>query len=165
MSKLYVDEIRPKTAGKQVTMPEKPSFHVRLNTAKTTQNFTTLGDVPFDTIDHNIGSCVAITNEVAVFTAPVDGVYHFSLNVSIDSLASANWVSTSLYIDNAQTGGSEDKSYRNLEDGISADYQTAASSFTIQLNANQTVQPKLQISGDSSVSIRAATRFSGFLIG
>lgn len=164
MSKLYVDEIRPKTAGKHIVMPEKPSFHVRLNTSKSSQNLTTLTDVPFDTIDHNIGDCVTVSNDVAEFTAPVDGVYHFNLTVGFDGVQGAGHVSTFLYIDDAAVDGAE-KSYRNLEEPEGGDYHSANSAFTIQLNANQTVNPKVQVTTDTSVSVRPATRFSGFLVG
>ena len=72
--------------------------------------------------------------------------------------------STMLYIDGAQVSSSNDRSYRNLDDPEAGVYHALSSSFLISLNANQTVNPMLQASGDTSITVRIGARFSGFLI-
>lgn len=76
MSKLYVDELRPKTSGGQVTMPEIPCCHVRLTTSNPTDTsnpYTSTGVIKFDAVDVNQGSCYSTST--GLFTCPVAGIY------------------------------------------------------------------------------------------
>ena len=167
MSKLYVDEIRPKTSGNQVLFPEKPAFSVYLATTTANADYTTTEfDAPFDTIDFNIGNCVAISNDVATFTAPVDGIYHFNSMVQIQNAQDANWVDSQWHIDGAKIGGQSDFSYRVLNEPISGiQFTPLMQSQAVQLNANQTLNVKFRVNGDTSVGVRSGTRFSGYLVG
>ena len=76
MSKLYVDELRPKTSGGQVTMPEIPCCHVRLTTSNPTDTsnpYTSTGVIKFDAVDVNQGSFYSTST--GLFTCPVAGIY------------------------------------------------------------------------------------------
>ena len=77
MSKLYVDEIRPKTSGSHVTMPEIPCCHVKLSTSNsqdTSNPYTTTDtNIKFDVVSLNQGSCYS--SSTGAFTCPVAGVY------------------------------------------------------------------------------------------
>ena len=64
-----------------------------------------------------------------------------------------------LYIDGAQVG-TPDKTYRSLDTNPVSESHM----YAISLNANQTVTPYFQTSGDTSSTIRIGARFSGFLI-
>lgn len=174
MSKLYVNEIYAKGSSTKaleidssgrILMPARPSFHVRLDTATSGQNYTSMSDCPFDTIDHEVGDCIAISSDVATFTAPIAGVYHFSLTVGFDAVGSATWLSTFLFLNGATVNGSDEESYRVLTDVPSADYVALTSSNTIQLASGDTINPKIKVNTDTSVGIRVSTRFSGFLVG
>ena len=76
MSKLYVDELHPKTAGKAIQFPAKPAFHVGY---KGSWTVTTAG-VPVrnnstQSIRINQGNHWDSANNE--FVAPVDGAYYF----------------------------------------------------------------------------------------
>ncbi len=166
MSTLYVDEIRPKTNGKHVLMPEKPAFSVRLATAtNSSQDFTTLGDCPFDTIDFNIGNCIAISGNVATFTAPVTGIYHMHYTLSISDATGSGHINSYLFIDGTSLSPSTDLNWRHIEDPQGASYSMAHSDALMQLNANQTVNPKISINVDTTIQVRRSCRFFGFLVG
>ena len=87
MSKLYVDEIRPKTSGTQVTFPETPSFEVT-KTSNTNGTAATYVVVGWESERHDIGDCFDLTNNR--FVAPVDGVYHFSFSILLRDIANAD---------------------------------------------------------------------------
>jgi hypothetical protein len=151
--------------GGRVQMPANPKFSLYLSTISATTDFTASDgvDVPFDTIDFNVGSCIAISgSDVATFTASVTGYYQFNLSVGIDSIESAQWVSTYLAIDGEAAGN---EVYRNLEDPQAATYLTLTTSALIYLTASQTVNPLFNVSSDTSTRIRPGCRFSGFLVG
>ena len=172
---LKVSEIQDPTNGNSaltidsaghVLTPARPAFSILLSTPTgTSEDYTTLDDCPFDTIEFNIGNCVAISSGVATFTAPVDGIYHFNFTVSISGATSAAHVSSYLFVDNTGNPISKDHNWRNIEDPQGGQYVTPTSNALIQLNANQTVNPKLEITGDTTIQVRRATRFSGFLVG
>lgn len=151
----------------RVSQPAKPAFHIHLSATTSGIDATaTETDVPFDTIDFNIGSCVAISSDVATFTAPVDGIYHFNSMVQIQSAESAGWVDTQWHIDGAKVGSQSDLSYRVLNEPDAAmTYTPMMQSQAVQLNANQTLNVMFRISADTSVVIRRGTRFSGYLVG
>lgn len=75
MSKLYVDEIHPKTSGKHVVMPEKPAFFAYANDGWSNLPNNTWTTPAFDHVNYNIGSYYDTTNHK--FVAPVSGIYHF----------------------------------------------------------------------------------------
>lgn len=139
-----------------------PKFSVQLATAGSSANYTSVSDVPFDTVDFNVGSCVAISSSVATFTAPITGYYQFNLLVGFGNTESANHVNTYLVI-NGETADND--TYRNIEDPQGGTYMTLSTSALIYLTATQTVNPKVFVNGDTTVQIRAGSRFNGFLVG
>ena len=155
----------------RVTEPVKPCFAVTTSRG-VTGNYTggTGLNLPFDVIEFQRGgTVVAISgsgdNTVATFTAPITGIYQFNYTVNLANTGNSNaFNSTMLFIDGAQVSSSNDQSYRNLDDPESGLYHALTSSFLISLNANQTVNPMLQASGDSSITVRIGCRFSGFLV-
>jgi hypothetical protein len=78
MSKIYVDEILPKTTGGVVTTPEVPAF----NAYKSSGNTASGNDFVFDAVDVNVGS--NYNASTGVFTAPVSGNYFFSISALAD---------------------------------------------------------------------------------
>ena len=153
------------TDGRLLT-PARPAFSVHLNsTSFSSLDYTTLTDCPFDTIDFNIGNCVAISSNVATFTAPVTGIYHIQFTLSISSAEGSGHVNSYLFVDNTANSTSTDFDYRHIEDPQGATYSMGHSNALMQLNANQTVNPKVSINVDTSINIRRSCRFWGYLIG
>ena len=153
----------------RVTEPAKPCFAVITNRS-VAGDFTTTTDLPFDVIEFQRGgTVVAISgsgdNTLATFTAPITGIYQFNYTVNLGGTGNSNaFNSTMLYIDGAQIGSSNDRSYRALDDPEGGAYHALSSSFLISLNANQTVKPMIQASGDTNITVRVGCRFSGFLV-
>ena len=148
-------------SGGRILTPANPKFSLYLATG-VTADYTSNSDVPFDTIDFNIGSCVAISSSVATFTAPIAGYYQFNLMVSFGNIDAASYYSTYL-VKNAE--GPANVTYRFIDSPAGGVYQTGPTAQLIYLTANQPVNPKIAINGDSSVQVRAGTRFNGFLVG
>jgi hypothetical protein len=150
------------TSGRILT-PARPAFSVYQSSNLSSQNYTDFTKVPFDTEDFDIGNNVTLNNS-AVFTAPINGIYHFGCNVMIDGNTSSTYMSLTLYIDDAVVGVN-DLSYRYLEDNQGGAYQTGNSSGLIQLTANQTVTPYIRVVDDTTVNLRDGARFFGYLVG
>ena len=149
-----------------VLTPQRPAFSVSLlSTSFSSLDYTSITDCPFDTIDFNIGNCVAISSNVATFTAPVTGIYHINFTLSVSSAESSGHVNSYLYIDNTANSTSTDFNWRHIEDPQGGTYNMANSNALMQLNANQTVNPKLSINVDTSINVRRSSRFWGYLIG
>ena len=71
MSKIFVDEISPKTSGKHVLMPEKPAFSAVRISPQTLNNST----VVCDTVITNVGG--HYSGSTGQFTCPIAGLYQF----------------------------------------------------------------------------------------
>jgi hypothetical protein len=148
-----------------VNTPARPAFSVHLATSTSSGDYTSLTDSPMDTIDFNIGNCVAISGDVATFTAPVTGIYHTSFMLTVSSAEGSGHVSSYLFIDNTANSTSTDLNWRHIEDPQGATYSVSHSNALMQLNAGQTVRPKISINADTSIVIRRGCRFWGYLIG
>ena len=149
----------------RILQPAKPAFSVHLSTTTSQGDYTSLTDCPMDTIDFNIGNCVAISSDIATFTAPVAGIYHINFHLTINSAESSGHINAYLFIDNTADSSSTDLNWRHIEDPQGGTYSMAHSNALMQLNANQTVRPKISINVDTSVAIRRGCRFWGFLVG
>ncbi len=149
----------------RVLTPANPKFSVRLSSTTASTDFSSAaGAVPFDTINFNIGNCVALSSSVATFTAPVTGYYQFNLLVSFGNTESANHVNTYLQKDGAFSSDSN-LDYRNIEDPQGGSYHTNTTAALIYLTATQTINPMITVNGDSTVQVRAGSHFTGFLVG
>ena len=71
MSKIFVDEIRPKV-GTAVVMPEKPAFSAVRVSSQTLNNST----VVCDTVITNVGG--HYSGSTGQFTCPIAGLYQFN---------------------------------------------------------------------------------------
>lgn len=181
-SRILVDEIYGKTANTsaltidssgRISTPARPAFSVYSNALGSSVNVT--GDVfdvnTFDTVEFNIGNCVALSSGVATFTAPVTGIYQFNWTVILQSTSAANYVSTYLYIyesGSSQRYSGKDFNYRNINDygnNSNTDYYTHANAGLAQLSASDTVKVLYEVSNDTTTQLRKGCRFSGFLVG
>ena len=153
MSTLYVDEIRPKTSGSQVILPEKPRFACHLSSSVAI-NSTSVVDAKFDTIDFNVGGHLSIASSVATFTAPLTGHYQISSSIITDGTEGVSWANTMWYVNNAELSSSADLSYRTIEDPQGGAYQHHGISLLIALNANDTLNVKYRNADDSTTNFR-----------
>ena len=133
MSKLYVDELHPKTSGKQVTRPELPAFHAK----SSADVYKTVAEiVEYDTVTRtgcfNQGG--HFNPSTHKFTAPVDGLYSFAAQLYSNNQVSANmhW-----YVNDSAVASS----YVNGTDDASA-YEGIEMSVLLKLTANDTVYIK-----------------------
>lgn len=165
MSKLYVDEIRPKTSGKQVTMPEKPSFEVTKSstTSGTANTYVVVG---WETERHDTGDCFDLTNNR--FVAPVDGVYHFSFSFLLQDVANAD---DAIHVGIWKNGAHVNHYERAVGESATGyygynGYLPVQGSQTMKLSANDYIDIRFSSSG--TVAVYAGndwSTFSGFLVG
>ena len=162
MSKLYVDEIRPKTAGNQVLMPEKPAFHVKPSSDQSNIATSSYVDVVFGTVVLDNGNNFANNK----FTAPVAGTYLFGCNLRMNSIDTAanyyglalskNGGDGSFWLDLFDPGGnSTDLSVRFMH-GV----------LILELAANDTIGVQVrQEVGTAQSDVKGDSRFFGHLVG
>jgi len=161
LSKLFVDEIQPKTTGSNVSFtetpltPQRPAFRVRKTSAQTATGIQQL--VTWDTAELNVGGHFANN----IFTAPVAGVYHFSL-IALTPNDSDIHIYRFLY----QPSGGSLSTLVYYYSTNSSNHETVSGSFIHQMGVGDTLGLYLDntndvIYGDSG----EWTHWSGYLIG
>ena len=164
MSKIYVDEIHPKTTGKQVLMPEKPMFLLK----KTAGDARTVQDswqtIDFDEATYDVGNNCSVSNNT--FTVPVDGYYQLNYNMRVDNMGSSYFITAVSVNDNFTD---REEVYHGLysisgspNSGI---YMTMQNTMLAKLYAGDVLRLKYYSDSDTSYTIQAQTTFSGFLVG
>ena len=154
MSKLYVNEIVPKTSGREVRFPNKPfaqiSYTATANTAATIVRATFSSGL---TVVKNIGNHMN-TND-ASWTCPEDGVY----------IAQIRWYAGSGMTDylgvraNVAGSGWGEFAYNNGDNYGDA---SAWGTFIVYANKGDVIYPELYgNSSDSNPSIQFAVAFLG----
>lgn len=143
----------------RVTMPYQPSFCASRQTDQTLTTNSQNLDLVFDQVIHNIGS--HYNTSTGRFTAPVDGSYHFSLNMRIDNIGSGyTWLK--LY----KNGSSQiDGGFPNHITGQTGAYFTHMCSGTVYLNSGDYVSALIYAAADANFDFENASYFSGHLIG
>jgi len=178
MSKIYVDEIAPKTSGGIVAATEYvrqnavPAFRV-YNISSGSASFKT-GHITFTNIEFNQGEHWDNTN--SVFVVPVDGVYFFSAGSLLCNSDDSNPLgaadSGTATIEKSTDGGTTFGSAGNRENRLavgygyvagSAHHPNGAMSATAYLNKND--QVRLWTSEGFYYDGTPFNFFSGHLIG
>ena len=155
------------TNGRLLT-PARPRFNVHLlSTSFTSVNYTSITDCPFDTIDFNIINRVVYTSTMLQLShVAVTGHLPHSLYVGMLVVQRVLHVNSYLFVDNTANSTSTDLDYRHIEDPQGGTYNMDShSNALMQLNANQTVNPKISINVDTSINVRRSCRFWGYLVG
>jgi len=160
MSKLFVDELRPKTNGNQVLMPDRPAFGVRQlsNTSSSGGTDTANTVLKFNDVMYNIGNHYDAST--GVFTCPVAGSYFFSFNGLYNN--AQNQSGAAFIRLNGSGSSSSGEKYRAYHFGSGSNYIQSSTSGVIVCAANDTVDIFSEIVG---WHIGKETAFSGYLIG
>lgn len=142
MSKIYVDEIHPKTSGGVIANELNYIAQCQLTTANsqdTSSPFTTTGvPIKFDKVTINRGN--VYSTSTGNFTAPVDGIYQMSY-----CLATGNGSATDVNIGIEKNGSLLGTGHTYLQLDFQLLNQTTM--FYIELAANDTLAVRL-ISGE-----------------
>lgn len=154
MSKLYVDEIAPKTAGGAVLMPTKPAFNVYRNAG----DVASVAVIVWDQVTTNIGNHYNGTD--GKFTAPIAGTYFFSWFASKSASTGGTDFGMRLYVNG--TGSPNIWSYQNGYN--TSDYGQQGMSGMVALSAGDYVQIYCQ-HGKMYGLGNSHNNFSGFLVG
>ena len=171
MSKIYVDELHPKTSGKYIVMPEKPAFSVGI-TASITHTSSSTSPIPYNKTDDvffNRGS--HYDTSTYKFTAPVDGVYYFAGRVSFATAEVSRYANLGVLLNGSATVSEIVNRDAMGSTASSSTYQGLGGTYLLDLSKGDTVSlfsswDATNNTFDSSETIHVhGTWFQGFLVG
>jgi len=147
------------SGGGIVTAPFQPAFIATNGPTNIAQNTI----IVFSAVEHNVGGCYNVSN--GRFTAPVAGLYSFSISGLYTSGASGHVATFKGSFQN-----------NNVSKGVAYEYQTTAmnsgyntigsASVLIYMNANQFVHLKNEGAANAHMHISGTqTKFCGHLVG
>lgn len=138
-----------------VTKPNQPSFLV-YPSVDTTGADLTYEKLEADTVLHNVGN--HYDTSTYLFTAPVVGSYQFNTNVRFNTV-DGNYSVLRFYKNGSSISGVYVISQQ------AGSYFTLNASAVINLEANDTVEVRAYVNGDSTWTIDNLSSFSGYLLG
>ena len=156
MSKIYVDEIHPKTSGGWPVMPDRPAFRV----FKTTTQTSSAADevIDWDEVDYNQGSYW--NSSLNRFVAPVAGLYLFGAT----QLTPNDNDQDSFYY---RVNGDAAKGMRMRNAKGFTQHRTVSGTFLVQLAVDDYVDGVINNNGGSVYgdASKTWTTFWGYLVG
>jgi len=175
MSKIYVDEIHPKTSGSHVLMPGRVAFLASFTgtSVAITDIGASLQQVIFDRHIVNVGNCY--NTSTGYFTAPVDGVYTFNWDMRLENIDSAiNYIQiyTSKNDASGSTADIQNKDIFIFTIDVNSDlvsdssYRSLSQSSMFSLVAGDTIKIAYSHNGGADqVDVNIESHFMGYLIG
>ena len=161
MSKIYVDEIHPKTTGGQVTLPNRSAFRVGLlSNFNLTQNASWTKLLWDNSTDTEKCFLQDFTLSNGTLTCPADGIYQVNATIRFDGVGTgyiASYISVNDTLAASQT--------YSIDGSPNASYTTIAMSDIFKLSAGDTLSTWVFASDDTSFHIEEYSKFSGFLVG
>jgi hypothetical protein len=155
LSKLFVDEIQPKTTGGIINFnPNRPSFCTETKPSSVSNGATIVWS---STLFNTSNSYSTSTGK---FTAPVTGIYQFQFQVMFTSFNPAQ-----IRFFKTPSGGSQDTLSEVKSQGFSGIVHILNDSRCVQLNVNDTVHVFKDTGTLVTNTDKAFASFSGFLIG
>lgn len=163
MSKIYVDEIHPKTAGSAVKSPNIPAW--RLGVVET--NYTTTGwkDLPIDTSTTSLSTDNSrfinggVTVSGGQVTVPVSGFYQVNYTGRAD-LVGSGYFQIAMEVNDTGSG-----SLSAIVDSPSSASETLQLSQVLYLEANDAIHFLFNVSSDTSYHIENNSMISGAFLG
>ena len=154
MSKLFVDEIQPKTTGGAVSFPNRPSFCTETKPSSVSDGAIIVWtSTLFDTSN-------SYSTSTGKFTAPITGIYQFQFHVMFSSFNPAQ-----IRLFKTPSGGSADTLSEVKSQGFSGSQHILNDCRCVQLGVNDTVHVYKDSGTIFSNTDKAFASFSGFLIG
>jgi hypothetical protein len=144
------EAMRIDSAGR-VTMPNQPAFDISIGTS---YEISSSALVQFQTERFDKGN--NFNTSTYKFTAPVDGVYHFTSMLEIDSITSNTWYYYAFNVNGVLMNGIDHQT-------DSTTYHKAIAAQSFDLNANDSVA--VHWHGGAFGTIQPAATFSGHLVG
>lgn len=166
MSKIYVDEIHPKTTNGTVKIfnggqDAWPAFRVALTANQDETATDTDITVEWDrTSGENCYLQGGMSISSGVITVPVDGIYLFSAVLRLDNIGSGYVIGN--IIVNDDPSGARDAYI--ISGSPSGSYENLTGSVHFKLSAGDTVKTTVQCQSDTSWRINNNGSFSGSLI-
>ena len=175
MSKIYVDEIHPKTSGSHVLMPGRVAFLASFQSSGVA--LSNVGpdaeQIVFNRAVINIGNCY--NTSTGYFTAPVGGVYTFNWDFRLQEIDSAiNYFQIYTTKNDTPANGTSivDKDVFVLTVDVNSDlvadssYRSFSQSSMFSLVAGDTIKITYSHNGGADqVDINGESHFMGYLIG
>lgn len=166
MSKIYVDEIQPKTSGGWPVMPDRPAWRL----TGIHQDITSTGAylakwqgqddaVSADNRRFVLGGCT-LNGATTHITVPQTGLYQVNTCVRIDEVASS-FMMVRLRVNDSLTNDS----LAIVGNNISTDYDSLSLSDVLYLRVNDTVSIDVYSNADTSWEIDQGSNFSGVYLG
>ena len=165
MSKLYVDELHPKTSGSAVKRPNLPAWRlVAVHADRTSSDaYDVVWNTATDSATTNnrrfvLGGCTHESNGYDM-TVPVEGIYQVNVTVRVDEIGSG-YVAMNISVNGNTTFDTD-----TIDGTPASSYSPLSMADTMYLKAGDKLKVRVTSSADTSWEVDARSYFSGHLVG
>jgi hypothetical protein len=133
----------------------KPMFMAHLSSNYTLPAVNTYYTMVWQTAVYNVGS--DYNSSTGVFTAPVDGVYHFMTLIRWPVYTAGGFAEV-----NINTGNGHDYHFHDCKWSANSSYETVVLSKIMQLDANDTAYVRVRVGAGTLPAIQSGSSYSKF---